>query len=333
MLRLIEVIIPKIRKEDLEKVFDFEGVVDYYQTESSKDEIVYKFLVKAEFSEKFIDKLSNIFQNEENFRIIVSDIITTIPHIEEEKEEKPKKIGIIRVSRDELYENVKSSTDLNYVYISMVVLSTIIAALGLIKNNPAVIIGSMVIAPLLGPNIAMSLATTLGDLELGKKAFITGIVGVFIAFILGIFMGVILDVNPDIEEIKSRIYVNIFDVIIAIASGIAGVLAFSSGTAISLVGVMVALSLLPPLVASGLLLGSGYFLYSLGSFLLFLSNFASLNLAGVLTFTLQGVRPKNWWEEKKAKEYRKKSIIMWIVFLLLLIIAIYIENKFLSSKI
>ncbi len=335
-LRLIEAVIPKQKKDEIEKLFDMEGIVDYWREELYEDKTIYKILVKTEYSEKLIDKLSRKFQKDERFRITVLDVIATLPKVEDEepkKETKKKKtIGRLRVSREELYANISASANLNYIYISMVVLSTIIAAFGLITNNTAVIIGAMVIAPLLGPNIAIALATVLGDVELEKKGFITGLVGGLIAFFLAVLFGLFLDVNPEVEEIKRRIYVSFSDVVIAMASGIAGVLAFTTGASVSLVGVMVAISLLPPLVTSGLLFGSGYPLHSLGAMLLFLANFASLNLAGVITFTIQGVRPKSWWEEKKAKVYRKKSIIMWMILLSLLILAIYLEHKYITIQ-
>jgi uncharacterized hydrophobic protein (TIGR00341 family) len=333
-LRLIEAVIPKQKKEEIEKLFNIDGVIDFWREELYENKTIYKILVRTEISEKIIDKLSRKFSKDERFRIVVMDVTATVPIVEEEVEEKSKKkktIGRLRVSREELYSNISSSANLNYVYISMVVLSTIIAAFGFINNNTAVIIGAMVIAPLLGPNIAISLATVLGDIELEKKAFLTGFVGGFIAFTLAVVLGVIFNINPEIEEIRKRIYVNFGDIVIAIASGIAGVLAFTTGASVSLVGVMVAIALLPPLVASGLLLGSGYLFYSLGSLLLFLANFASLNLAGVLTFTIQGVKPMNWWEEKKAKQYRKKAMILWLILLFLLAIAIYLERIYIRS--
>ncbi len=333
-LRLIEAVVPKQKKEDIEKLFQMEGVIDYWREELYENKTIYKILVKTEVSEKIIDKLSRKFSKDERFRIVVTDVTATVPIVEEEIEEdkkKKKSVGRLRVSREELYSNISSSANINYIYISMVVLSTIIAAFGFINNNVAVIIGAMVIAPLLGPNIAISLATVLGDFELEKKAFLTGFVGGFLAFVLAVILGLIFEINPETEEIRKRIFVNFGDIVIAIASGIAGVLAFTTGASVSLVGVMVAISLLPPLVASGLLFGSGYILYSMGSMLLFLANFASLNLAGVLTFTVQGVKPMNWWEAKKAKQYRRKSIFMWLILLSLLIVAIYLEKMYIRS--
>ena len=329
--RLVEAVVPKRKKEEIEKLFQSEGVLDFWREESYEDKLIYKILVKTEFSQKLIDKLQRRFSKDERFRIVVLDVSATVPLAEETEEKKKKTIGRLRVSREELYTQITSSATLNYIYISMVVLSTIIAAFGLMTNNTAVIIGAMVIAPLLGPNVAIAFATVLGDLELEKKAFKTFLTGSIIAYVLGTIFGIIFSPSPEIEEINRRIYVSFADIVIAIATGIAGVLAFTTGASLSLVGVMVAISLLPPLVNSGLLLGSGYPIYALGSFLLFLSNFASLNLAGVLTFTFQGVKPKNWWEAKKAKEYRKKSIIMWSFLLFLLVVAIFAQHKFLSN--
>jgi uncharacterized membrane protein len=56
------------------------------------------------------------------------------------------------------------------VFVTMVVLSTIVAAIGLLKDSVAVIIGAMVIAPLLGPNVALALATALGDSPVAPTA-------------------------------------------------------------------------------------------------------------------------------------------------------------------
>ena len=55
-------------------------------------------------------------------------------------------------------------------FLTKIILSAIVAAIGLLKNNPAVFIGAMVMVPLLGPNVALSLATTLADFELGRNA-------------------------------------------------------------------------------------------------------------------------------------------------------------------
>lgn len=80
------------------------------------------------------------------------------------EEKSPERIG-----REDLYEDIKNGAQLTRVYrvyFAMVALSTVVAAIGLNHNSMAVIIGAMVIAPLLGPNAALSLGITLGDLSL-----------------------------------------------------------------------------------------------------------------------------------------------------------------------
>ncbi|MFK7965752.1 MAG: DUF389 domain-containing protein [Burkholderiaceae bacterium] len=67
-------------------------------------------------------------------------------------------------ARESLYSGVERNTQLDQIFIVLLLLSTIVAAIGLIESNVAVIIGAMVIAPLLGPNLAFGLGTALGDL-------------------------------------------------------------------------------------------------------------------------------------------------------------------------
>jgi len=78
---------------------------------------------------------------------------------------------------------------------------------------------------------------------------------------------------------------------------------------------MVALALLPPLVAAGLLLGSGQFHHFRGAAMLFAGNIIGLNLAGVLTFFLQGVQPLSWGEKKRAKRLAVKAALTWLALL------------------
>jgi len=156
----------------------------------------------------------------------------------------------------------------------------------------AIIIGAMVIAPFLGPNVALALSTTLGDNKLRNDALKATIIGFSIVILLSVSMGYLFDVDPTIPEIASRTQAGISDILLALASGAAGVLAFTTGVSAVVIGVMVAVALLPPLTAFGLLTGSGEYNLATGAFLLFLTNIICINLAGVATFLLQGVSPR-----------------------------------------
>ena len=70
----------------------------------------------------------------------------------------------------------------------------------------------------------------------------------------------------------------------------------------TLVGVMVAVALLPPIVASGILMGQCHVLAAVGMLLAFSINVVGINLAAVLTFLAQGISPRTWWEKRKTKK-------------------------------
>jgi uncharacterized hydrophobic protein (TIGR00341 family) len=141
------------------------------------------------------------------------------------------------------------------------------------------------------------------------------------------FLGFIFVVSPDIPEIASRINVGIGDVILGLAPGSAGALAFTTGVSTTLIGVMVAVALLPPLVTFGMLLGAGYFYEALGAMLLVLTNIICINLAGVITFLVQGIRPLTWWEADRAKKATRIAIVLWVLLLLTLMIVILLSQR------
>jgi uncharacterized membrane protein len=90
----------------------------------------------------------------------------------------------------------------------------------------------------------------------------------------------------------------------------------------------VAVSLLPPLVTFGLLLGSGFLPEAIGALLLFLVNVICVNLSGVVTFLAQGIAPRSWWEAKMARRATKIAIILWVLILAVLIVAIIASKDF-----
>lgn len=338
-LRLIEVVLPERDLGDLEKLLEGRGevlditllrslgpyrypVLGVWRERFSTEEVIVRILTSAEKIEGLTDLISEKFENVDGFRINIIPVAATIPSIPERAEpiqpevspEEHKK-SKERISREELYSSIETAAKLTRVYIAMIVLSSIIAAAGLLSNNVVVIIGAMVVAPLMGPNVALALATTLGDLTLARNALKTNLVGISLAVILSVALGFILPVDPSMPEISSRTSVGFSEVIVAFASGCAGVLAFTTAAPAVIIGVAVAVSLLPPLVAFGLLLGAGYVTYATGALLLFLVNLISVNLAGVATFIAQGIFPRNWWEADRAKSATFVALMLWALLL------------------
>jgi uncharacterized hydrophobic protein (TIGR00341 family) len=194
---------------------------------------------------------------------VILAVEATLPRPEEpEKEDKEDKTRQEktpkRISLEELYQKMTALSVLSNKVFVMSAVASFVAAIGLLKNDVAIIIGSMVIAPLLGPNMALSLATTLADVKLAKQAAITNLTGFLLVLSIGIVMGIFMTVNPEIPQIASRSNVSHFYIFLALASGIAGAYSITKGVAEAFVGVMVAVAILPPLVAAGLLFGGMY---------------------------------------------------------------------------
>jgi len=334
-LRLLEIVIPEEHVGDVLSIIEEAQITNYWQTCSCESRTIFKLILPAESTEKIMDELEKRYGQSSEFHMALLPVEATFPspkEIEEKQEEEiqpgteEKEKVPLRVSRQELYSEIFDSAKLTNTFLVMVALSTVVAAIGLLKNNTAVIIGAMVIAPLLGPNVALSFATTLGDSELGINALKTNVAGIMAAFGISLLLGFFLTVDPAIHEIQARTAVSYADIVLALASGIAGALSFTSGLPSALIGVMVAVALIPPLVVFGLLLGSGFAAQSLGAFLLLVINMICVNIAGVVTFLLKGLQPINWWEESKAKKATRYAIIIWVSLLLILISLLYFST-------
>jgi uncharacterized hydrophobic protein (TIGR00341 family) len=230
-------------------------------------------------------------------------------------EEAKDQANSTRISREELYQTIAQGAQLSNVYLVTVVLSTVVAAVGLLRGNVAVIIGAMVIAPLLGPNVALALASTLGDLSLALRSVKTLLAGIATAAVLSLGIGLVATVDPQSPEMFSRTQVNVGDIMLALAAGSAGALAFTTGIPAAVIGVMVAVALLPPLAVAGLLVGAGEFTLAGGAVMLFLINVACVNLAGVATFLAQKIRPREWWEADAAERAARIALALWIATL------------------
>jgi uncharacterized hydrophobic protein (TIGR00341 family) len=332
-LRLIEMVLQEKDGDDVRALLKDCKVLEHRQIRLVNAEILVRILLDAEQSETVLDLLEKRYTDWDN-RVVILPVEATLPRAQAKQEtaatseqappeEKPPQ----RIGREELYEDIKHGARLSRVYMSMVALSTVVAAIGLNHNSVPVIIGAMVIAPLLGPNVALSLGITLGDLSLLWEGLLTALAGVAAALVLSVIIGVLLNVDPTLSEMASRTRVGLGDVVVAMASGSAGALAFTTGISATLIGVMVAVALLPPLATSGLLLGGGHPTLAIGAFSLFLVNLICVNLAGVTTFVLQGIKPTSWWEKDRAVKATRIAIALSVVLLSVLVGMILLAHK------
>ncbi len=287
-------------------------------------------VVKAEKSQAMLDSLQAILGTEDQSRILMHPLEAVLPRPEpkpEEKKEEEKKESSVATTREELYHSVEKNARTDTTYLLLVFLSTIVVAIGLLEDNVAVVIGAMVIAPLLGPNIALALATALGDTPLIWKSLKTSGAGLGLALGVTTVIGMFWPVNVDSRELLARTDVGVDSMVLALASGAAAVLSLTTGLPSVLVGVMVAVALLPPAATFGLMLGGGRMDQAVGAGLLLAVNVVAVNLAAKLAFLVQGIKPRTWLEKQKARQSMTAYILFWIISLLILMVAIFLREE------
>lgn len=170
-------------------------------------------------------------------------------------------------------------------------LSAVIAGFGLLANSPAVVIGAMLIAMLIGPISGIALAIIDARLALLKKSLLTLLSGGALIYAIGVLLGFLYPDQAASQEIIARTAPNTMDVFVALAGGVAGAYALiSRNLSVAVVGVAVATALVPPLTASGILLATGHYQLALGALILTLTNILAIQFTNALVLWAAGFR-------------------------------------------
>jgi uncharacterized hydrophobic protein (TIGR00341 family) len=241
----------------------------------------------------------------------IPDIIKEIPKKEIEKEIKN------RLSLEEIKNNIEEIAALDINYYVFLLLAALIAGAGLLSGSVAIIIASMLLSPLMGPILGVSYGIVIKD----KAIINNGLKGQIQGFILAISVGMIMGmftrlIDPGFifnDQILARNFPTILDVVVAICGGIAVGFCFSADIKSALVGIAIAISLLSPIVNTGIVLVFGKGLHALGSFTLVLTNIILINLCAVIIFKIKNIRSTpliaNDWKgpEEKIRKIQKEQ--------------------------
>ena len=282
-----------------------------------------RMLVSDNALQQTLDTLQHVLGAQPRARIIVLPVEAYLPKPGDEQNLKAS----TSVARESLYQEVEKGARINFNFFLLVMLSTIVAAIGLIEDNISVVIGAMVIAPLLGPNLALSLGTSLGDAELMRISIKTLSLGIFMAIGMSISIGFFWPGELGSQELLARTEANLDSIALALASGAAATLSLTTGLSSVLVGVMVAVALLPPAVTLGIMLGKGNIDLATGAALLLVINIVCVNLASKLVFFFKGFRPRTWHEKKQAKVAMFRFVLGWLFTLIALLFFIVLRSS------
>lgn len=322
-MRLLETILSGERVDTVKSNIAADLCIDQWVYPLGDQGVVLKILTDDEHVQELTEHL-NLHSDE---RLVIYPVEGTLPKVEREKKKEKEKIRVGRffsISKEELYSDIEQPVSLSANFILMVVLSAFIAGIGIIKDNLAITIGAMVIAPFLGPNMSMSLGTTLGDWEIIRRSLITGVVATLLVLAISITWGWSAG---DLSGITADPVIVYQDVLLAIFCGAAGVVSVLSGQGSTMVGVMVAAALLPPLMRAGLFLGVGDIQKAFNSFLIFGTNVICVNISSISIFYLAGIRPSRWWEKEKARKKTRNALLSLLIILAVLVVLIMTVSR------
>jgi uncharacterized membrane protein len=166
------------------------------------------------------------------------------------------------------------------------------------------------------------------------RALRTATAGLGLALLVSLLIGLVWPVDirsgqllVSSTEILARTDVGMDGIALALASGAAAVLSLTTGLSTTLVGVMVAVALLPPTATTGLLIGAGHAELAVGALLLLAVNVVSVIVAAKAVFMSKGVYPRTWYERAKARQSNLLYSLFWGVLLLLLILVVITRHR------
>ncbi|MFC7135863.1 TIGR00341 family protein [Halobaculum litoreum] len=324
-MRLVQVMVPAGKRETVLATLDEEGIDYVISDETSGREYtaIVSFPLPTEAVEPVLSELREAGLERDAYTVVL-DAETVVSKRFEALEERyldDEEGNGDRIAREELAARATEMAPKFPAFVTMTVISAVVATAGLLLDSAAVVVGSMVIAPLIGPAMAASAGTVLDDDDLFERGVKLQVIGGVLAvasaaaFAAVLRYGMIVPFSADevfsIAEVRERLAPDVLSLPIALGAGIAGALSLSSGVSSALVGVMIAAALVPPTAVVGIGVAWGQPATVSGAALLVLVNFVSINFAALATLWYKGYRPESFWrlDETRATTLKRVGVL------------------------
>lgn len=328
-MRLVQVMVPVGAREAVRDVLDEEGI-DYVLTDETSDReftaVVY-FPLPSEAVEPILDDLQAAIGDDQAYTVVVDAETVVSRRFEELRERWDDEQEGDRVARQELRARAQGLAPDLPIYLALTVVSVIVATAGVLLDDAAVVVGSMVIAPLIGPAMSTAVGSVLDDSELFRRGVrlqvIGGLIAIAAATLFAIFVKETYLVPPGldiglIDQVNGRVAPGVLSLAVALGAGVAGALSLSATVSSALVGVAIAVALVPPVAVIGIAIAWGRPLMAGGAAVLVLVNFLSINAAAMATLWYKGYRPSHWFRLPNARTATLRRIAVLVVGIVLL---------------
>ena len=216
-------------------------------------------------------------------------------------------LSVSQERKDAIREEIQEGSVPDTRYYILLAISSLIAALGLVTDSPAVVIGAMLISPLMTPIFGISLGLIRGNVTLLRRAVAGEFGGVALAIFVAMLLG-FLPIPFDItKEMLARTEPTLLDLGVATLAGLAGCMAMiDERISPVLPGIAIATAIVPPLATCGLCIALGAYQGAWGAFLLFFANFLAILVVSFMLFVVAGFVPR-WEMRSKLHIYRRLS--------------------------
>lgn len=205
----------------------------------------------------------------------------------------------------ETIDYIKKNVEFKGANLWILIFAIFVASVGLNVNSTAVIIGAMLISPLMGPIMGIGLAAGINDFELLKKSLKNLGIAVLISILTSTIYFSFTPLNDAQSELLARTEPTIWDVLIALFGGLAGIVAGSRKEKSNAIpGVAIATALMPPLCTAGYGLASANLYYFFGAFYLFFINSVFISLSTYLIVRFMKFPKKEFLDRKREKTVR-----------------------------
>lgn len=301
-MRLLQITIPAKNRDRLLSSLE-EADINYFLADETSDRdytaIAY-IALPLNAVEPVLERLRDAGLSDDALVVVLEPNSIVSREFDELEEKYARDRNEDRVARSELRSTAAELAPSWRPYVIMTIVSAVIATAGLLLDSSAVVVGSMVIAPVIGPAMSASVGSVMNDEKLFTRGVQLQAVGIGLSVLSALLFAIavrhiqlvppLADVTA-IPEIEERIAPDFLTLPIALGAGVAGAVSITSGAATALVGVMIAVALLPPAAAVGIALAWGHPVGAALSAALLLVNLLSINLGAMTVMWLKQYRP------------------------------------------
>ncbi|KAB1194209.1 TIGR00341 family protein [Haloferax sp. MBLA0076] len=234
-----------------------------------------------------------------------------------------------RVSNEEIQTKAHDLNPQPTAYYLMTILSALVATAGLLLDSPALVVGSMVIAPQIGAALTGSVGAALGDETMFTQGIRSTVSGLAVAAVAAALLGwglktaqfvpPSLDVTT-VQQIASRSSPGLLTLLVALCAGAAGGVGLATELPVSIVGVAVAAATVPAAAAVGIGVAWGIPTVTVGALTLLVVNIVGIVFAGTLSLWYLGYRPTDWDSASSTRAFVRTLVgnrTTWVAIALL----------------